>query len=94
MSLLLVNCLLLLLLFVFIFVFGPCFCCAVLSVNHLAGEERERERERERRLLKSCFKCHVTVSAMCLFLAVQWVGLQYVIVVFPGHILPTFFMRI
>ena len=88
--LLLVNCLLLLLLSVFIFVFGPCFCCAVLSVNHLAREERERER----RLLKSCFKCHVTVSAMCLFLAVQWVGLQCVIVVFPGHILPTFFMRI
>ena len=41
---LLVICLLLLLLFFFIiFVFGPCFCCAVLSVNHLAGEERERE---------------------------------------------------
>ena len=27
---------------------------------------------------------------MCLFLAMQWVGLQRVIVVFPGHILPTF----
>ena len=44
---LLVNCLLLLLLFFYflIFVFGPCFCCAVLSVSHLTGEERERERE-------------------------------------------------
>ena len=48
-------------------------------------------RGRERWFLKNCFLCHGTVSAMCLFLAVQWVGLQCVIVVFPGHILPTFF---
>ena len=40
---------------------------------------------RERWLLKNCFKCHVTVSALCLFLAVQCVGLQCVIVVFPSH---------
>ena len=62
-----------------------------MSIISLGKRERERERERERRLLKNCFYCHVTVSAMCLFLAVQWVGLQCVIVVFPGHVLPTFF---
>ena len=31
--------------------------------------------------LMSC----VTVSVLCLFLTVQWVGLQCVIVAFPGH---------
>ena len=29
--------------------------------------------------------CHVTVSALCLFLAVPLVGLQCVIVALPGH---------
>ena len=29
--------------------------------------------------------CHVAVSALCLFLMVLCIGLQCVIVVFPGH---------
>ena len=31
--------------------------------------------------------CHCVVAgALCLFLAVPWVGLYYVVVAFPGHI--------
>ena len=29
--------------------------------------------------------CQVTVSVLCPFLTMQWDGLQYVIVAFPGH---------
>ena len=29
--------------------------------------------------------CHVAVSIVCLLLVVPWVGLQCVIVAFPGH---------
>ena len=52
---------------------------ALLLENHL--EEVERA---------GCFAfiangCLVTVNAMWLFLTVPWVGLQCVIVVFPGH---------
>ena len=36
-------------------------------------------------LLKLCPCCRVTVSVLCLFLAVPWVGLWSVIVAFPGH---------
>ena len=35
-------------------------------------------------LLLSCI-CIVTINVMWLFLTVPWVGLQYVIVVFPDH---------
>ena len=31
------------------------------------------------------FLRHVTVSILCLFLAVPWVGLQCLIVAFPSH---------
>ena len=77
--------------YLFYFCIWSLFCCAVLSViSSFAIISLGR---REKWLLKNCFLCHGTVSAMCLFLAVQWVGLQCVIVVFPGHVLPTFFMR-
>ena len=46
---------------------------------------------RERWLLENCFKCRVTVSALCLFLTVQCVGLQCVIVIFTSHTPLTFF---
>ena len=29
--------------------------------------------------------CHVAVSVLCLFLTVPWVGMQCVLVAFPGH---------
>ena len=43
-------------------------------------------RERERCLLY--FNCVVAVCVLCVFLMVPWVGLQSVIVVFPGHTHP------
>ena len=36
-------------------------------------------------LLLLSFQYLVTVSVMCLFLTVTWVGLQFMIVVFPYH---------
>ena len=35
-------------------------------------------------LLLSCI-CIITIAVLWLFLTVPWVGLQYVIVVFPDH---------
>ena len=52
-----------------------------MRFNHLDGEERA-----------GCFNfnfilmsCDMTVGVLWLFLMVPWVGLQCVIVVFPGH---------
>ena len=36
-------------------------------------------------LLLLSFRCIFTINMMWLFLTVPWVGLQYVIVVFPDH---------
>ena len=36
-------------------------------------------------LLELSSPCYVAVSVLCLFLTVMWVGLQCVIVTFPGH---------
>ena len=36
-------------------------------------------------LLIMSFRCLVTVNVLWLFLMVPWVGLQYLIVVFPDH---------
>ena len=36
-------------------------------------------------LLLLSFGCLVTVNVLWLFLRMPWVGLQFVIVVFPGH---------
>ena len=71
------------------------FCCTLLYVHSsfaiiLMGK-RERERERESWLL--CLVCLPGVSwfVVLLFLAVPWVGLQFVIVVFPDHTYLLFF---
>ena len=32
------------------------------------------------------FQCHLTVSVLCLYLMVPWVGLQCVIVAIPRHV--------
>ena len=87
--LLLIHCLFLLLLFVGFFVFGPCFVQYLVSFIVLQSSRWGRETW----LLKNCFKCHVTVSALCFFLTVQCVGLQCVFVVFPSHTPLTFVMR-
>ena len=36
-------------------------------------------------LLLLSYRCIFTINVLLLFLTVPWVGLQYVIVVFPGH---------
>ena len=54
------------------------FCYALLC-NHL-----ERKRKLGALLLLSC-RCIATINVLWLFLTVLWVGLQYVIVVFPDH---------
>ena len=36
-------------------------------------------------LLLLSYRCIVTIHGLLLFLTVRWVGLQYVIVVFPDH---------
>ena len=36
-------------------------------------------------LLLLSYRCIVTITVLCLFLTVPWVGLQFVIVVFPNH---------
>ena len=59
-------------------------------VSFLVLQSSRWGREREKWLLKNCFYVMGLVSAICIFLAVQWIGLQCVNVVFPGHILPTF----
>ena len=61
------------------------FCCSLLYVassfrNHLDGEERERELFALLGLSSWCL-----VIVVWLFLAVPWVCLQFVVVVFPDH---------
>ena len=56
------------------------FCCAVLSV---VSNFTITERAGCFSLIAFC--CHVTVSVLCLFLAVLMVGLQCVIEAFPDH---------
>ena len=36
-------------------------------------------------LLLVSYRCIVTINVLWLFLTEQWVGLQYMIVVFPDH---------
>ena len=56
------------------------YLVSVLVYNNIAGEEKA-----------GCFTLiefyrHLTVSVLYLFLTMLWVGLQCVIVAFPGHI--------
>ena len=44
--------------------------------NHLIGKESE---------LVALLKYHWTVSSLCLFLMVLWVGLKFVIAACPSH---------
>ena len=40
---------------------------------------------RNNAISKSFSPNHNNINVLCLFLTVPWVGLQYVIVAFPGH---------
>ena len=78
------HCLLLPLLFCGVCVYGS-FCCAILSVvsSFAIISLGKREIERTGCFTLIAFKCHLTVSVLCLFLIVC---LQCVILALPGHI--------
>ena len=60
------------------------FCYALLCNHSSFAIILERKRKLVALLLLS-YGCLVTVNVLWLFLTMPWVGLQYVIVVFPGH---------
>ena len=65
----------------------PClslFCYALLCVHSSFAIVLKRKKKLVALLLLS-YRCIVTINVPWLFLTVPWVGLQYVIVVFPDH---------
>ena len=65
-------------------VWGVSLCITLLSVLTSFAIILMEKRELVALLQLSSW-CLGTASAMWLYLAIQWVGLQCVIVVFPGH---------
>ena len=59
-------------------------CYALLCVHSSFAIILKRKRKLVALLLLS-YRCFVTIYVLWLFLTVPWVGLQYVIVVFPDH---------
>ena len=60
------------------------FCITLFCVLFSFAIIMKRKRKLVALLLLSC-RCIVTIKVLWLFLKVPWVGLQYVIVVFPDH---------
>ena len=60
------------------------FCYALLCVHSSIAIILNRKRKLIALLLLS-YICIVTINVLWLFLTLRWVGLQYVIVVFPDH---------
>ena len=60
------------------------FCCVLLCVHSSFAVTLKRKKKLIALLLLS-YRCIVTINVMWLFLKVPWVGLQYVVVVFPDH---------
>ena len=60
------------------------FCYALLCVHSSFSIILKRKKKLVALLLLSN-RCIITISVLWLFLKVPWVGLQYVIVVFPDH---------
>ena len=60
------------------------FCYALLCVHFSFAIILKRKRKLVALLLLS-YRCFITINALWLFLTVPWVGMQYVIVVFPNH---------
>ena len=60
------------------------FCYALLCVHYSFAIILKRKRKLFVLLLMP-YRCIVTINILWLFLMVPWVGLQYVIVVFPDH---------
>ena len=76
---------------------GVCYCsmncCTLLYAHSSFAIILMGKREREVVALLSLFSCCL-VMVVWLFLAVPWVSLQFVIVVFPDHTHLLFFTRI
>ena len=63
------------------------FCYALLSAHSSFAIILKRKKKLVALpLLSYILVCNVTINVLWLFLTVPWVGLQYVIVVFPDHI--------
>ena len=60
------------------------FCYALLCVHSSLVIILKRKRKLAALLLLS-YRCIVIIIVLWLFLTVPWVGLQYAIVLFPGH---------
>ena len=60
------------------------FCCALLCVHFSFAIIFKKKRKLAALLLFS-YRCIVTINVLWLFLAMPWVGLQCVIVVFPDQ---------
>ena len=60
------------------------FCYALLCVHSSFAIILKRKRKLVAWLLLS-YRCTVTINVLLLFLAVPWVGLRCVVVVFPYH---------
>ena len=60
------------------------FCYALLCVHSSFAIILKRKRKLVALLLLSC-RCIVTINVLWLFVAMPWVDLQCVIVVFPDH---------
>ena len=60
------------------------FCYALLCVHSSIALILNRKRKLIA-LLSLSYRCIVTINVLWLFLMLRWVGLQYVIVVFPDH---------
>ena len=81
--LLLIYCLMYFPLFVGFLCFSW-FCLALLCMHSSFAIILKRKRKLVALLLLS-YRCTVTINVMWLLFKVPWVGLQYVIVVFPDH---------
>ena len=68
----------------FVFVLLSLFCYALLCVHSSFAIILKRKRKLVDLLLLS-YRCIVTINVLWLFLMGPWVGLQYVILVFPDH---------
>ena len=60
------------------------FCYALLSVHSSFAIILKKKRKLVALLFLS-YRCIITINVLWLFLTMPWVGLQYVIVVFPDH---------
>ena len=65
--------------------FGPCFAMYYIVTFHFCNHLAEEEIAGCFTLIVFLLELLIVFGALCLFLAVSWVGLQCVIVAFPGH---------